>query len=236
MKTKVLFLSLIASVIIFSCKRSLQSPTAQNGIGNYRAGFVSKTGDTTWTTTKLSSKTARVETVGLDSAFDNRFKISLISYNGNGVFVLTATNLTTCQGIIRWSWDSNFKIDSIGYASNNPNDPENDVLKAGQTKTFIIYSKQPKPGRLKAQLNSVSNCGNSSSLIINITSAILPITYTNFAVTYNETIGRLFIGFNIMEPTELNWVVIQKLDGNIYKTVLLVPGDDKTNTYNIKLP
>jgi len=34
-------------------------------------------------------------------------------------------------------------------------------------------------------MNSGGNCGNSSELIINITTTILPITYTGFSVTYN---------------------------------------------------
>src|SRR6478736_3413488 len=225
MKIKVLFFVLITTVTIFSCKPSDQLLTnAQNGPGNYRAGFVSKEGDTTWTATR----SARTETMGLDSAGDSRLKAILIAYDGHGVFTVSATNLTTCQGIIRWNWDGNFKIDSIGYPSGNPTDPQNDVLKAGQTKVFQIYAK-PKPGRLKLQLKG--ECGNSSELIINITTAILPITFTDFAVTYNECTGRVFVGFNIMEPTDLNWVIIQRLEGKDYKTVLLVPGDDKTTIY-----
>jgi hypothetical protein len=231
MKTKVLFIAFMATVSLFSCKKSGDIlPDSHNGPGNYRAGFVSKAGDTTWTATRA----ARTETVGLDSAQDSKIKAVLVSYNGKGVFTVTATNLTSCQGIIRWNWDGNFKIDSIGYASGNPNDPSNDVLKAGQTKTFVLYT-QPKPGRLKIKLmNNTGNCGNSSELIINITTTILPITYTDFSVSYTD--NRVFIGFNITEPSELNWVVIQRLDGKEYKTVLLVPGDDKTKSYNIKLP
>lgn len=231
MKTKVLFIALIASVAFFSCKPSDQLlPAAQNGLGNYRAGFVSKAGDTTWTATRA----ARTETIGLDSANDSKFKIVLLSYDGHGVFTVAATNSATCQGIIRWNWDGNFKVDSIGYSSNNPIDPQNDVLATGQTKIFKLYA-QPKTGRLKMQLKTICG-GNSSELIINITTIILPITYTGFTVVYNAEIGRTFIGFNIMEPSELSWIVIQKFQEKEYKTVLLVAGDDKSTVYNIKLP
>lgn len=227
---KHLLIALMATASLFSCKPDDQLlPAAQNGPGNYRAGFVSKSGDTTWTATRA----ARAETMGLDSAKDTKFKIVLISY-GHGVFTVAATNLATCQGIIRWNWDGNFKIDSIGYVSNNPLDPSNDVLAVGETKVFKLYAK-PKVGRIKMQLNTICG-GNSSELIINITTVILPITYTDFAVTYNEAIGRTYIGFNISEPRELNWVIIQRLEGKEYKTVLMVPGDDATTTYNIKLP
>lgn len=233
MKTKVLFIALLATAALFSCKKNSQiSPTAQNGPGDYRAGFVSKAGDTTWTATR----SARMETIGLDSAKDSKLRVVLVSYDGHGVFTVTGTNLSTCQGILRWNWDGNFKIDSIGYPSNNPLDPSNDVLHGGETKTFKLYAT-PKVGRLKVKLmNSVGNCGNSSELIINITTTILPITYTGFLVTYNQDLGRAFIGFNIMEPMDLSWIVIQRLEGKEYKTVLLVAGDDKSTVYNIKLP
>jgi hypothetical protein len=230
MKTKASLITFLLTVLLFSCKKDDHSiPGSHNGPGNYRAGFVSKQGDTTWTATR----SAHTETVGLDSAQDSKLKAVLLTYDGRGVFTVTATNLTTCQGIVRWNWDGNFKIDSIGYPSNSPTDPQNDVLKAGETKVFKLYAK-PKPGRLKIQLKG--DCGNSSELIINITTSILPITYTNFSVTYNENAGRVFIGFNIMEPKELNWVIIQRLEGKEYKTILLIPGDDTTTIYNIKLP
>lgn len=234
---KNLILALLATVILFSCKQAeiISSPQAHNGPGQYRAGFVSKSAhDTTWSDTR----NARMETVGLDSAKDGKLTVVLVTYDGRGLFTVTATNTTNCQGILRWSWDGNFKIDSIGYPSNNPLDASNDVLQPGQTKVFKIYNFVPKPGRLKVKLESdgAGNCGNSSTLIINITTAILPITFTDYLVKYNETMERVFISFNIMEPGDLDWVIIQRLEGKEYKTVLLVPGDDKTTSYSIKLP
>lgn len=223
---KYLTIFFLAIITLLSCKTTDQ--LLPSGPGSYRAGFVSKQGDTTWTATRA----ARIETVGLDSAADNRLKLVLVAYDGHGVFTVTATNLTACQGILRWNWDGNFKIDSIGYPSNDPIDPKNDVLAAGETKTFKLYSK-PKPGRLKLQLKG--NCGNSSELIINITTTILPITYSDFLVRYNEDLGKTFISFTIMEPTELNQVIIQQLKGKEYKTVLVMLGDDQTTHYSIKL-
>lgn len=231
---KHLIFALLATVALFSCKQTevISNQQAINGPGLYRAGFVSKEGDTTWTATR----TARSETVGLDSAKDDKLKAVLVTYNGNGVFTVTATNLTTCQGILRWSWDGNFKIDSISYPSGDPNDPSNDVLQAGQTKTFVLYAT-PKPGRLKIKLmNSTSNCGNSSELIINITTSILPIKYEDFLVAYNDALARVFVSFKIMEPADLKDVVIQRLEGKEYRTVLVVLGDDAITNYHIKLP
>lgn len=234
---KQVFIALVATVALFSCKQAeiISNAPAQNGPGNYRAGFVSKSsGDTTWTATR----NARIETIGLDSAADSKLKIVLLSYDGHGIFTFSATNLTSCQGIIRWNWDGNFKIDSVGYPSNNPLDPSNDVLKAGQTKIFKIYSFDPKPGRIKVKLENDGSggCSNSSTLIINITTTLLPITYTGFSVAYNDELQRVFVSFNIMQPADLRCVVIQHLDGAEYKTVLVALGDDNITTYNIKLP
>ena len=229
---KHVLIAVMATVTLFSCKQAEVISTAQaiNGPGQYRAGFVTKSiGDTTWTNTR----TARAETVGLDSAADTKLKAVLVSYNGSGMFTVTATNLTSCQGILRWSWDGNFKIDSIGYPSNNPNDPSNDVLQAGQTKTFTLYT-HPKPGRLKIKL--MGNCGNSSELIIDITTTILPIKYSNFMVAFNDELQRVFVSYQIAEPADLKCAVIQRLEGKEYKTVLVALGEDNTKNYSIKLP
>ena len=229
---KNLIFALLATVVFFSCKPSDQLLNAppQNGPGQYRAGLVSKSvGDTTWTDTRF----ARIETVGLDSAQDSKLKAVLLTYNGNGVFTLSVTNKSTCQQIIRWDWDGGFKIDSIGYPGNNPLDPKNDVLVAGQTKLFTLFTNK-KTGRLK--LKAQSECGNSSTLIINITTAILPIKFTDFSVNYDSNVERTFVSFNVAEPQDLNCIVIQKLDGKEYKTVLVALGDNNISNYSIKLP
>lgn len=230
---KQMFIAVMAAVALFSCKPSDQLiEQTHYGPGQYRAGFVSKSsGDTTWTATR----TARIETTGLDSAADSKLKAVLIAYNGHGVYTLQVTNLTNCQQIIRWDWEGGFKIDSIGYPppSTGPLDPQNDVLKANQTKIFTLYGPA-KTGKLK--LKAESACGNSSTLIINITTAILPITYTDFEVLYNQQLERMLISFTIMEPTDLRCTVIQRFEGKDYKTVLVALGDDNITNYTIKLP
>lgn len=228
---KTVIISVLATVAIFSCKPSDQLLEQQHyGPGQYRAGFVSKSsGDTTWTDTRFT----RTETVGLDSAQDSKLKAVLLTYNGNGVFTLSVTNKSACQQIVRWDWDGGFKIDSIGYPGNNPLDPKNDVLTAGQTKVFTLYTNK-KTGRLK--LKAQSECGNSSTLIINITTAILPIKFTDFLVTYNTELERTFIGFTIADPKDLQATIIQQLQGKEYKTIMTALGDDTITTWNIKLP
>lgn len=219
----------LATTLLFSCKKDSSPSQTEHEHKNYRVYFTSKSQhDTTYTPTRG----ARVETTGLDSVADSKLKMVLLSYDGHGVFTVAATNLTPCQGILRWNWDGNFKIDSIGYPSNNPIDPKNDVLATGETKIFKLYC-QPKIGRLKLQLKG--NCGNSSELIINITTSILPIKYLDYTVSYNDKLGKHVISFSVDDPADVDWVIVEQLVGNQYKWVYGIPGDDKTKQYTIKL-
>lgn len=225
-------LLVIATISIFSCKK--ESAPLQDAYEhkNYRVYFTSKSGnDTTYTITRG----ARIETVGLDSAFDSKLKAVLVTYQGNGVFVLSVTNLTGCQGIIRWNWGGGFKADSIGYPSGNPADPKNDVLQAKETKILTLYTNG-KAGELKLQMKSqVGDCGNSSELVIKITTSLLPIKYLDYVVTYNKEIGKHVISFNVEDPTNVGWIVVEQLVGREYKWLMGIPGDDTTRHYTIKL-
>lgn len=236
---KHLFIAIMATVALFSCKPSdiVNNAPAINGPGNYRAGFVSKSGaDTTWTATR---RTARIETIGLDSATDNKLKVVLVAYAniaGKGYYTLDVINLMDCRSILRWNWDGDILPTSIEPTDSTAGTSQSDVIAAHQTKRYIVIGNA-KPGRIKVKAESVEgNCGNSSTIIINITPAILPIIYTDFTVTFNETLERVFVGFTISQPTDLKCVIIQHLVGEEYKTILVALGDDNITKYNIKLP
>lgn len=222
---KHLLIAVLATVALFSCKPTdhISNAPAINGPGQYRAGFVSKSGgDTTWT----AIRTARIETTGLDSATDGKLKAVLLAYDGNGGYTIQVTNLQNGDGYIRWDWD-NLAITSVtpgGVQSN---------INGHQTKVYTLKGAA-KVGKIKVKF--YGDCGNSSQLVIKITTAILPIVYTDFSVTYNEAIERVFVSFSISEPADLSCTVIQKLTGKDYETVLVALGDDNITNYNIKLP
>jgi hypothetical protein len=220
---------LLSITIAFTaCNKSEQLKQEDKATKDYYyVSLIGKDGDTTF----LPAKRARVETTGLDSAFDNRLKLVLLGYDGHGTFTVSATNLSTCQGILRWNWDGNFKIDSIGYPSNDPLDPKNDVLVAGETKIFTLYA-QPKVGRLKLQLKGT--CGNSSELIIDITTTILPIVYANYTITYKD--GRNYINFDVEHPEQLSLIVVEKQVGQGRQLLFTVPGGEDQKHYSIPLP
>jgi hypothetical protein len=230
---KHLLFAALATVALFSCKKETVPQNDDYAFKQYRVYLTSKSQkDTTYTPTRG----ARIETVGLDSAFDSKLKAVLLTYNGHGVFTLQVTNLTNCQGIIRWNWGGQFKIDSIGYPSNNPNDPKNDVLHAKETKIFTLYTNG-KVGDLKLQMkNQVGDCGNSSELVIKITTTILPIVFLNYNVSYDDVLARHVISFSIEEPKDVDWIIVEQLVGKEYKWVYGIPGDDVTKFYTIKLP
>src|SRR6266536_74801 len=165
---KHLFIAALATVALFSCKKE-DSPTTNHPPGNYRVLLVGKAGDTVTT----STKTARVETVGLDSAQDTRLKAVLLAYDGHGGYTIQLTNLQSCPVTINWGWNG-LNIDSISPGGNNS------IMAANQSVLFKLYGSA-KIGKIKLQAHG--DCGNSSTLIINITTSILTITYTNYTVT-----------------------------------------------------
>ena len=219
---KNLIIALLIGISLFSCKKTDSLQSDNHDYTNYRVYFTSKTGDTTYTPTKG----ARVETVGLDSAEDKDLKAVLLAYDGHGNYIISVTSNLPCQSIIRWGWEG-LTIDTI-----MPGGAQGDVLKAGETKVFTL-SGSPKVGKIKLQAQG--SCGNSSTLIINITTAILPITYLNYTVSYNNDLKKHVINFDIVHPQDVNWIIIEQLIGKEYKLIYSIPGDEITTKYSIKL-
>jgi len=223
MKTKLLFIATSAAVLAFSCKKETEPQQHQHDYANYRVYFISKSlKDTTYTPTKG----ARVETVGIDSAYDARLKATLLAYDGHGGYTVQVTNLQPCQVKVKWGWEG-LTIDSISPGGNQS------IMEANQTITFKLTGSA-KVGKIKLQAQG--DCGNSSTLIINITTAILPIVYLNYTVSYNDKINKHVISFSVEQPQDINWIAIEQLVGSEYGLLYGIPGDDQTTNYNIKLP
>lgn len=185
----------------------------------YRVKVVGK-GDTTTS----SSMYAREQTVSLIVAEDSKFKAELISYNGSGVYVIKTTSKLNCQSIIRWGWDG-LTIDSITPAS--------DVLPALGVDTFILHGDH-KVGRIKLKLES--NCGNSSTLIINITNSVLPVVYIANTATYHKETGKVIVSFTIDDPMQAEWILIERLSKDkIWTQAALFAGDHTTKQYSVKI-
>ena len=219
---KHLFIALIGCVALFSCKKNVDNTESGHEYANYRVYFISKSQkDTTYTPTKG----ARIETSGLDSAQDGKLKAVLIAYDGHGGYTIQVTNLQNCDGTIKWDWDG------LTISNITPGGPES-ALAANQTKTFYL-SGTAKVGHIRVKF--WSNCGNSSELVFNITTAILPIVYLNYTVSYNDKLNKHIISFDIEQPQDVDWIVIEQLIGKEYELVYRVPGDDVTKQYAIKL-
>lgn len=219
---KQLFIAFMATVALFSCNKKDSALDLKHEYSNYRVYFTSKSQyDTTYTPTKG----ARIETSGLDSAQDGKLKAVLIAYDGHGGYTIQVTNLQNCDGTIKWDWDG------LTISNITPGGPES-ALAANQTKTFYL-SGTAKVGHIRVKF--WSNCGNSSELVFNITTAILPIVYLNYTVSYNDKLNKHIISFDIEQPQDVDWIVIEQLIGKEYKLVYRVPGDDVTKQYAIKL-
>lgn len=219
---KLLFIAMMATIAFFSCSKKDATPDSNHEYNNYRVYFVSKSQkDTTYTPTKG----ARVETVGLDSANDGKLKAVLMAYDGHGGYTIQVTNLQNGDGVIKWDWDG------LTITSITPGGPESS-LAAHQTKTYQLTGTA-KVGRIKVKF--FGDCGPSSTLIINITTAILPIVYLNYNVSYDNALREHIISFSIEQPQDIDWIVVEQLIGAEYKLVYRIPGDDITKQYAIKL-
>lgn len=219
---KKLIFAVLAATLLMACNQSekevLPAPHVKSA---YRVLLFSNTNtDTTISTTMW----ARAETVGLVIAEDSRAKAELMNYNGNGVYTVRVTSKINCQGIVRWGWDG-LTIDSIS--------PTSDVIQAGQAVTFTLTGDH-KEGRIKLKLES--DCGNSSTLIINITTAILPVKILENVGSYDEKTGKTTIAFTIDDPLLFDWILIQRLNGEkVWVQAMLIGTDNKTTAYSFKL-
>lgn len=217
---KKLIFAVLAATLLISCsqskKETLPPPHEESA---YRVLLYNDI-DTAITTTMW----ARTETVGIVIAEDSKAKAELIAYNGAGIYTIKVTSKITCQGIVRWGWDG-LTIDSIS--------PTSDVIQAGQSVTFNLYGDH-KEGRIKLKLES--DCGNSSTLIINITKAILPVKVIENKAIYDEKTGKTIITFTIDDPLLFDWILVQRLNGEkVWVQAMLIASDHVTKVYSIKL-
>lgn len=217
------------AMLVVACTKSNESVAQTHDKAVYRALAI---GDDTTTSRSVF---ARVETVGLDSAMDDKLKVVLLSYQniaGIGHYIVQVTNPQSCQMILRWNWDGEISLFDEQPQDSTANTPQSDVLKAYQTKIYTITGT-PKPGRIKVQAQHInSECPNSSTLIINITTSILPIVYTS---TTTEKVGNdIYLVFSIDDPTKITKFIIQRqVNGGVWENIQTLPCDGKTKNYKV---
>jgi len=226
--------TLLITISLMACKKNNSDMQPEHEKSTYRVSLIGKTD-----TTVLPQMTARVETVGLDSAKDDKLRVVLTSYQnigGNGYYTLDITNLQACQMELRWNWDGNLLPTSIQPTDSTANTSQSDILKANQTKRYVVIGN-PQPGRIKVQAQkSNSGCPNSSELIINITPAILPIKVVQSRADYDKSSNKTTISFTVEDPAFFDWILIDKYIGNNqWEQAALIGSDHTTKNYSIKL-
>lgn len=214
---KKILLVLTLGLLFAQCKKDNASFSAtSHEKAHYRVLAVGKD------TTTSSAMYARTQTVGLVIAEDSKLKAELLTYF-NGIYTVRVTNKLSCDISIDWGWEG-LNIDSIT--------PNNNTVGANQNVTFTLGGNA-KVGKIK--LKSSGDCGVSSTLIINITADILPITFLSSSAKYDSKTNTTFILFQIDDPTEIYTFVIQKLVGTKWELVYQFTCDKKTTSYNIPI-
>jgi hypothetical protein len=228
-RLSILALSII--ILLSACKKSVDNPEDPNHQkAVYYVGAIKGT-DTVFT----PGMWARAETVGIVIAEDDKLKAELIAYQnigGMAHYKLKITNKTDCQRILRWGWEE-LGLISIQPDDNTANTAQSDVLAPNEIKYYTAIGL-PKMGRIKVQAQkSNSDCPNSSTLIIDITMDILPVTYLKHKASYKD--GVVTLAFTVDDPNEVDtYVILRQYDGP-RELIYQFTSDKKTTSYSIPI-
>jgi hypothetical protein len=210
----------IMFALLLSCSKSSSS----NLSNTYQEGWTRVIGvkDTDTSSTKFMQ--ARTETVGLAVAEDDKMRVSLLSYT-NGTYTIEVVNKLGCPTNLKWDW-TGLTIGTIL--------PSNPILSAYGTGIYTLYGSA-KVGTIKVK--GFADCGNSSSLIINITPSILPIEFTN---AKTQRIGdKMVVNWSTEEPNKVDWFfVLWSPDGRKEHEVVKysIVSDHSTKNYTASFP
>lgn len=192
---------LLAITSLFSCKKDDNLPSGDMYIDGVTR-IVSIKGTDTVSTPFMTARIDATQGLILASDEDTKLKAELIGYQnlggGAGLYKLKVINLSDCQSIIRWNWQG-LTIDSIS--------PPSDVVHAHDTVTFTLWG-DTKPGKitLNSQADNPTSCGNSKTLIINITTAILPSRFTSWST---KRVGdKMIVNFSNEFPQDVDFFLV----------------------------
>lgn len=220
------FVALLATICtLFSCKKETSITDPAHEKSPYRVLVIGH-GDTTISTAMF----ARTETTGIVVVEDSRLRASLIGYtklpDGRGQYTIEMTSKQACDVQLNWGWDA-LNIDQVT--------PVNNTLLGNETKTFTLIG-EAKEGKIKVQANGTPGCGNSSTLIVEITAQILPIKLIDNIAKFDELTKKVSISFILPDPALADWIIIQKQnESHVWMQAALIAADPNVKEYNIKL-
>lgn len=228
----------IAASSLTSCKKESKSTDNDDQYVNGWTRVIGVKGTDTSSTKYIGG---RIQTVGIVVVEDATLKAELMSYTplpgGMGKYEIRITNKVNCQRILRWGWEDLSPVVSIEPTDNTAGTPQSDVLQGNQVKTYIMIAKAIV-GRIKVKgEKSNSNCENSSTLIINITVAVLPIELKDFT---RERKGKdVYVTFSTEAPQDVDtFYIMWSPDGNKAneRIVAFVDSDHSTKNYKLSYP
>ena len=185
MKRRLFCTTLLAFIsIMIACKKEGSNPSGEDEYIEGHTRVIGVRGVDTSSTKYISG---RIETQALIIKEDDKLRAELISFTplpgGNADYLIRITNRQPCQMILRWNWDNLNPIVSIEPDDSTAHTSQSDVLKPNQVKTYHFIARAIA-GKIYVKAEKSNNdCPNSSTLVIEITNVILPISYTKFKRT-----------------------------------------------------
>lgn len=219
----------VTTILLFTVLLMIPSCTKQSSSSSiqYADGWTRVVGVKGTDTSSTRSMNTRVETVGLVVAEDDKLLAKLIAYNplpnGKGQYVIEMTNKQNYQVMLNWGWEG-LTIDNASNTLLNANE----VL-------IITLIGDAKPGKIKVQAQKIDGGSNSSTLIVQITTVILPIDFTS-SKAYRSG-DQIYVTWSTETPQDVDWFFIMwSPDGSKEKEVIkgMLAPDASIKSYSFK--
>lgn len=224
----------MAVLSFVSCKKDNISSPRDDGKyidGNIRV--LSVGGTDTFSTPLITpthgGRVASTESIALAVDEDDKMRAELLSYQplggGKALYIVNAINKTDCQQLVRWHWIGGLLVDSII--------PLDDAVYPHSATIFKVYGTATVGAiTLNAQAHEPTSCGNSRTLQLSITTAILPSTIKQ--VTAERTGDKMTVKFHTENPQASDhFVIMWTPDGDLKHEIVIdrIPCNGITKDY-----
>lgn len=221
---KQLIFAISISVIMFSsCKKESESKMEEHVKSPYTVLAIGQD------TARTPFMWARSEALPVLIAEDTYLRIELLGYT-NGQYVLQVKNKQKCEADFQLSYTD---ITVSAISPNRKNSLYYDQVKANRTETFYITGSK-HIGKIKVKALTICEWScDPEWLSVDITAAILPITYLSYSSETHD--GFVTLNWAIENPQETDKYVVLKQVGDALVTVWTQTSDKTTKNHSINI-